>query len=103
MGKPVERKFAVLRQVKALICLCFGEDIIDNVRTQGIRNLDFSIFKGFQIREGMRFEFHAEFFNFLNTPRFGRPGYWYGSDDFGKISSMANSPRRGQIGFRFVF
>ena len=75
----------------------------DTVRTQGITNLDFSIFKSFQIREDMRFEVHAEFFNFTNTPRFGRPGYWYGSDDFGKISSMANSPRRGQIGFRFTF
>ena len=75
----------------------------DTVRTQGITNLDFSIYKSFQIREDMRFEIHGEFFNFTNTPRFGRPGYWYGSDDFGNISSMANSPRRGQIGFRFTF
>ena len=75
----------------------------DNVRTQGIKNLDFSIFKSFQIREGMQVAIHAEFFNFTNTPRFGRPGYWYGSDDFGKINSTANGPRRGQIGIRFVF
>jgi hypothetical protein len=75
----------------------------DDVRTQGIRNLDFSVFKSIQIRENMRLEIHGEFFNFTNTPRFGRPGYFYGADDFGLISSMANGPRRGQIGFRFIY
>jgi hypothetical protein len=75
----------------------------DSVRTQGIRNLDFSIFKSVSIREKMRVEVHAEFFNFTNTPRFGRPGYYWGADDFGLISSLANSPRRGQLGLRFVY
>lgn len=75
----------------------------DNVRTQGIHNLDFSVFKIVQIREKMRFEVHGEFFNFTNTPRFGRPGYFYGADDFGVITSTANGPRRGQLGLRFVF
>jgi hypothetical protein len=75
----------------------------DNARTQGIRNLDFSVFKSIKFREKMQLEIHAEFFNFTNTPRFGRPGYFYGADDFGLISSMANSPRRGQIGFRFTY
>ena len=51
----------------------------------------------------MRLEIHGEFFNFTNTPRFRRPGQFYGADDFGLISSMVNGPRRGQIGFRIVY
>jgi hypothetical protein len=82
---------------------CNAPRYFDNVRTQGIHNLDFSVFKIIQIRERMRFEVHGEFFNFTNTPRFGRPGYFYGADDFGVITSTANSPRRGQLGLRFVF
>jgi hypothetical protein len=74
-----------------------------NLRTQGIRNMNASIFKNFTFREGMYLQLRAEFFNFTNTPRFGRPGNSFGSDDFGTINYQANSPRGGQIGLRFVF
>ncbi len=74
-----------------------------NLRTDGIHNMDTSIFKNFTFREGMYLELRAEFFNFTNTPRFGRPGNEFGSDDFGKINYQINSPRGGQMGIRFVF
>ena len=73
------------------------------LRTEGIKNLDFSIFKTFNIREGMYFQLRAEFFNFTNTPRFGLPGTSFGSGDFGLITYQANSSRHGQIGVRFVW
>ncbi|PYV39843.1 MAG: hypothetical protein DMG09_08205 [Acidobacteria bacterium] len=73
------------------------------LRTDGINNMNTSIFKSFTFREGMYLQLRAEFFNFTNTPRFGRPGEAFGSDEFGKINSQINSPRSGQMGLRFVF
>ena len=74
-----------------------------NLRSQGINNLDFSIFKNFEIKEGMLLQLRAEFFNFTNSPRFGFPDESYGSSDFGNIYYQSNSSRHGQLGIRFVF
>jgi hypothetical protein len=74
-----------------------------DLRTQGIRNLDFSIFKAFEFRENMSLQLRAEFFNFTNTPRFGMPNTSFGSTDFGLITNQSNQSRHGQIGIRFVW
>lgn len=76
---------------------------LSGCRVPGIHNLDQGISKSFTIREGKFVEVRAEFFNFLNTPRFSAPGHAFGSGSFGVISSQANAPRHGQIGARFVF
>jgi len=73
------------------------------LRTDGINNMDAAILKDFTIREGMSLQVRAEFFNFTNTPRFGRPNSNFGNRNFGTINSQANSPRGGQFGIRFVF
>lgn len=75
----------------------------DNLRGDGINNVDFSFFKDFRFRETMYLQFRAEFFNFTNTPRFGDPGTSFGSSDFGLITYQANRPRNGQMGVRFVW
>jgi len=73
------------------------------VRGDGIRNLDFSVFKKFPIRENMELQFRGEFFDFTNTPRFGTPDTGFGSPTFGEIFSQYNSPRQTQLAVRFVF
>lgn len=75
----------------------------DRVRGDGIRDLDFSLFKNFQIRETMKLQFRTEFFNFTNTPRFGDPNGSVGDSGFGTITSQVNSPRQVQFGVRFLF
>ncbi|HVN80894.1 MAG TPA: TonB-dependent receptor [Terriglobia bacterium] len=74
-----------------------------DLRTQGIRNLDLSVFKAFEFRENMSLQLRAEFFNFTNTPRFGLPNTSFGSTDFGLITDQSNQSRHGQIGIRFVW
>ncbi|HXH49148.1 MAG TPA: carboxypeptidase-like regulatory domain-containing protein [Terriglobia bacterium] len=80
-----------------------------NCRVPGIKNLDLSISKQFNIRENMFIEVRGDFFNALNTPRFGAPqantndGTGFGADGFGAIFYQENQPRHGQIGIHFVF
>jgi hypothetical protein len=65
--------------------------------------MDAAIFKDIRIREGMSLQVRAEFFNFTNTPRFGRPNAAFGNKSFGTINSQINSARGGQFGIRFTF
>jgi hypothetical protein len=39
----------------------------------GTKNVDFSIFKNFQVTESKLLQFRAEFFNLFNTPQFNNP------------------------------
>jgi hypothetical protein len=68
-----------------------------------ITNIDIGFFKDFKIREAMKLELRAEFFNFTNSVRFGTPFSSYGDSNFGKVNAQANTPRRTQVAVRFEF
>ena len=79
-----------------------------NARGEGIKNIDMGFFKDFTVREGMKLELRAEFFNITNTVRFRTPDSFLGDTDFGKVtrqvsSSQAGGPRTGQLAIRFEF
>jgi hypothetical protein len=73
------------------------------VRSDGIHNLDASVFKDFKLHESMMLQFRGEFINFTNTPRFANPNTSFGSPTFGQIFGQYNQPRRIQLGVRFTF
>ncbi len=73
------------------------------VRGSGIRNIDLSLIKNFAIREAMKLQFRAEFFNFTNTPRFYDPDSGVGDGNFGKVTGQSNNPRQVQFGAKFTF
>jgi hypothetical protein len=66
-------------------------------------NLDFSAVKNFPIRERMKVQFRAEFFNFTNTPSFNNPLATFGTSNFGNIPSTATENRDIQLGLKVVF
>jgi hypothetical protein len=68
----------------------------------GLVNFDFGLKKAFTIKEGMRIEYRAEFFNAFNHTNFGRPGVALGAPDFGVIST-AGPARIVQMGLKLVF
>jgi hypothetical protein len=74
-----------------------------NVRADGIRSWDFSVFKAFPIHESIRAEFRAEMFNFTNTPNFAAPGQSFGSATFGVVNAQSNSPRQVQLGLKLYY
>jgi hypothetical protein len=68
----------------------------------GSFNLDSSLFKAFPIREPMKLQFRAEFFNALNHANFANPVANIGTATVGSILS-AGSPRILQFALRLSF
>lgn len=92
---------------------CFGDPgdnaagnaprFFSGLRGPGIRNLDLSLSKEFNIREGMQLQVRAEMFNAANTPRFFFPATGWGSENFGTVTSTTGNFRKMQFGARFQF
>jgi hypothetical protein len=90
----------------------FGNAGRNIVRGPGFQNWDFSIFKMFPVREKMRFEFRAEFFNIWNhvNPLFEPSGeiseepqpLEFGTPQFGFVQG-ARDPRLIQFALKFYF
>jgi hypothetical protein len=81
---------------------------LSNLRGPGVRNLDLSLSKEFEIRENMKLQIRAEMFNATNTPRFAFPNAAWGEEGFGLVESTASgssggSFRKMQFGARFQF
>ena len=72
-------------------------------------NTDFSVVKHIPIREAIRLDFRAEFFNLFNHPQFGAPGgNNYGADlaspsTFNVINYTVNNPRLVQFALKLAF
>jgi hypothetical protein len=74
-----------------------------DLRSPGIRNWDLSIFKEWRVVEKATVQFRTEAFNAFNTVRFGSPNTTVTSNQFGVISTQANSPRQVQFGLKLLF
>jgi hypothetical protein len=76
---------------------------LPDVRNDGIRNFDISLFKDFAFTERMRLQLRGEALNAFNTPRFGNPNTGVTSATAGVITSQANAPRQIQLGLKLLF
>jgi hypothetical protein len=78
---------------------------LPDVRVDGLRNFDISLFKDFVVSEdrGVRVQFRGEFLNAFNTPRFGGPNTSVTSTSQGVITSQANAPRQIQFGLKVLW
>jgi len=80
----------------------FGNAGRNIVRGAGFANVDFMVAKNFIIREGIRFQFRSEYFNFTNRVNLGDPVMDVNNANFGKIFT-AGDPRILQFGLKFEF
>ncbi|MDX2039891.1 MAG: TonB-dependent receptor [Acidobacteriota bacterium] len=74
-----------------------------NIRNDGIKSFDLSLFKQFRPLERMAVQFRVEALNAFNTPRFGGPNTSVTSTTFGQITSQANAPRQLQFGLKLLW
>ena len=71
------------------------------MRTAGIANYDFSVFKTVKVTERVGVQFgRTEIFNIFNRVQFGPPGEVLGNAQFGRVSSQVNLPRLVQFAMR---
>ena len=67
-------------------------------------NVDFSVFKDFQIKESLNLELRGEVFNLFNTPQFAPPNNTVDIPGLsGSISSTVHSSRQLQVAVRIKF
>jgi hypothetical protein len=76
-----------------------------NIRIPGVNNFDFSVQKEFAVpvREQMRFQFRADFFNLPNHPQFAEPVGDLTNSNFGSITRTSLGNRTVQLGLHFYF
>ena len=82
-----------------------GPRYYPQLRTDGIHNVDMSIYKSFVPKEGTKIDLRADIFNFANHARFASPDTGFEDTGFGTITSTAAGylPRYFQFGLRFEF
>jgi hypothetical protein len=73
------------------------------VRTAGIANYDFSLFKAIAVSERLNIQFRTEFFNIFNRVQFGPPNEVQGNTQFGIVSTQLNLPRLVQFALRLNY
>jgi hypothetical protein len=79
-----------------------GNAGFNNLFTNGFINEDFSLLKDFPIRESLKVEFRAEFFNLFNHPNFGQPDGTLEDQTFGQVLS-ALPGREVQFGLKVLW
>jgi hypothetical protein len=89
----------------------FGTLGRNSLRSDGTKNLDFSLFRRFPVSENSAFEFRAESFNLTNTPIFNIPSCkgtgactpTFGNPNWNVVQATRNSPRELQFALKFIF
>jgi hypothetical protein len=86
----------------------FGTSTFDSLRGPGYRNVDFALFRTFEIRERLRMQFRTEVFNLTNHPNFRNPDTGVTDADFGLITSTNPgsrliAERYFRLGLKFMF
>jgi len=80
----------------------FGTAGRNTIRGPGLINYDFSAFRNFRVREGVRIEFRSEFYNLTNTPHFNNPVNSFNAGNFGQVTSSYGE-REIQFALRLIF
>ncbi|HKV34458.1 MAG TPA: TonB-dependent receptor [Pyrinomonadaceae bacterium] len=82
----------------------FGNTPRNFVYGPGQKNMDFSVVKFIPIREALRGEFRAEFFNLFNWTNFANPNNNIAvPSTFGRITATSSGPRVIQFAFKLNF
>lgn len=72
------------------------------LRADGVRNVDLSLFKNFDMRRA-RAQFRIEALNAFNRVQFSGPNTSVTSNSFGVISGQANAPRQLQLALKLLW
>ena len=80
----------------------FGNATPGTITGPGTVNFDMALYKNFQVTEGSKFQFRAEFFNIFNHTNFAGVSTVFGAGNFGQVTS-ARDPRIMEFALRYDF
>lgn len=81
----------------------FGTSGRNQLRTDGLENLDLSFFREDRLTERVHTQLRVEMFNMLNHPTFGIPNTTFTSAQFGRVNSTISTARQIQLGLKVMF
>lgn len=81
----------------------YGNAGINPLHTDGLQQLDSSLFKTFTITERINLQLRADAFNTFNHPNFAAPDNTVGDPSEGQVFSTSVDNRRMQFGLRLFF
>jgi hypothetical protein len=81
----------------------YGNEGRNLLHGPGLFNMDYSLLRGFAIKERLRLQFRAELFNIFNHPNFNNPSAVFGTGSFGNITSTSTNNREIQFGLKLLF
>ncbi|MDQ6700505.1 MAG: carboxypeptidase regulatory-like domain-containing protein [Acidobacteriota bacterium] len=104
LDNPTPQRWLDIAQFSTPPAYTFGNSprTFNGTRSDGTRQVDFTLSKNTRFHERFNVQFRAEFFNILNTPRFAPPGSSFGSPQFGVVSSQGNQPRILQFALKLI-
>ena len=73
------------------------------LRSDGLKQVDFTVMKTFPFTETKQLQFRAEMFNILNHPTFSAPSTAINTSSGGQVSSTLNAARIIQLALKFRF
>ncbi len=76
---------------------------LPDVRGPGFQSADLSLLKNTALRENIKLQFRAEYFNVLNHPNFWMPNSSLSSQQFGQLTTTTGLPRVGQLALKLLF
>jgi Carboxypeptidase regulatory-like domain len=69
----------------------------------GLRNVDLSLLKYFELTEKLRLQFRAEAFNVFNHPNYGVPGFFLDNPNAGRYTMTVTEAREMQFALKLQF
>ncbi len=81
----------------------FGDAPRNLLRSGGIDNLDFGLYRHLRVTEGSQVEFRAELFNIFNHPDFAAPTANVESPSFGTVGGTTEASREIQLALKYIF
>jgi hypothetical protein len=81
----------------------YGNAGINPLHTDGLQQLDSSLFKNFKFTERLNLQLRVDAFNTFNHPNFSQPDNTVGDPTEGQIFSTSVDNRRMQFGLRLFF
>jgi hypothetical protein len=103
LGNPTTAQWFNTKAFAVPANFTYGNLGRNTARSNWSRNLDLSLFRDFRVRERMRLQFRAEAFNVTNTPVWGTPVVNFSNANFGRVLSVANTPRQLQLALKMRF